>query len=296
MKYLAFGLTLETTLDFAGWLQVSDRPTDVRVVTTAALDAVDGVTRLRRRGIQATFGTTPAASVLEWGGVARFAISNGDCVAIETLGADDATLRLFLLSEVIGVVLFQRGLFLLHGSAVQTRAGAVLFLGTPGAGKSTTAAACALAGHTVLTDDLVAIELRGGQPYVVPAFAHYKVWASALRGLGIDASQLTPSSEGVDKYLVRQPLAAFPTQAVPLTRVYAFATDGDPPGALPPTQVPLEFLKHFPLPAALLDDAVPLRAHFDGALRIAAAVPVLRMIRPRGFDALQTFVTETAGA
>ncbi|KAK0340476.1 hypothetical protein LTR94_030339, partial [Friedmanniomyces endolithicus] len=46
-----------------------------------------------------------------------------------------------LLGAVVALILRRRGLLTLHGSAVELSAGAVVFLGDKGAGKSTTAAA-----------------------------------------------------------------------------------------------------------------------------------------------------------
>ena len=74
-------------------------------------------------------------------GVAQYRVEEGSRIFIEPL--PDVPLekvRLFLLGSAMGALLYQRGLFPLHGSAVETPWGAMIFVGAQGAGKSTLAA------------------------------------------------------------------------------------------------------------------------------------------------------------
>lgn len=68
----------------------------------------------------------------------------------------------YLLGPVLGIVLRLRGVTCLHASAVDIDGKAVAFVGAMGAGKSTTAAIFAQNGHSVLTDDIVALKKCGG--------------------------------------------------------------------------------------------------------------------------------------
>ena len=56
-----------------------------------------------------------------------------------------------------------RGFEVLHASGVMVRGRAALFAGSPGAGKSSLAAALLRRGAALLSDDTVALELRGGE-------------------------------------------------------------------------------------------------------------------------------------
>ncbi|GAB3012432.1 serine kinase [Spirosoma pulveris] len=294
-KYLAFGLTLETGLDFTDVLQESTAKTDVRLTEAIIPDKADRPTRVHRRGIRAGFGKTATSLLLNWPGIAKFKVSAGNEIIYQNLGADEGTLRLFMLSEVVGLLLYQRGLFLLHGSAVQVGATASVFVGVPGAGKSTTAAAFGRAGHTVLTDDLVAIQLLDNRPFVIPAFAQYKIWKNTVDGLNIDESKLEPSFEGATKFLVTQPLADFPRNPVPLDRITLLY----PPNArrpnepIKPLRAPVELLKHFPLPVQLLTGQF-LQTHFRDSLSIAQHASIYQLKRPNGFDALDLFIQSFA--
>ena len=290
-KYLAFGLTLETSIDFTGVLQESTAETDVFISEGILPQRANRPTRIQRRGVRAKLGITASGILLNWEGIGRFHAVAGTHITYQNEGADEGTLRLFLLSEVIGLILYQRGRFLLHGSAVQVGADAFVFLGIPGAGKSTTAAAFGKAGHTVLTDDLVAIQLIDNKPFVVPAFAQYKIWRNTVNGLAFDESTLEPSFEGATKFLVNQPLSTFPENPVPLRSITLLYPQNSRKKSEPirPLLAPVELLKHFPLPIQLLTGTY-LQTHFQDSLRIAQKAIINQLKRPNGFDALEQFV------
>ena len=280
MKYFAFGLTIATDINFDGVLQPSTAPADVFVEEGLVPEKAGQLTRIDRRGVRARFGKINTGAILNWESIGKFRITEGNRIVYQNLGADEGTLRLFLLSEVMGIVLYQRGYFLLHASAVQIKDKAIVFMGVPGAGKSTTATAFGKAGNTILTDDLVAIKFIDAKPYLIPAFSQYKVWKNALLGLGIDYSTLEPSFEGATKFLITQPLHSFPTQPVALGQLTLIFPRKSriKEGAISPTLVPIELLKHFPLPVQLLTPAY-LQQHFLQSLQIAQSVPVRFMKR-----------------
>ncbi|MFD2934311.1 serine kinase [Spirosoma flavum] len=290
-KYLAFGLTIETEVDFNGVLQDSTAATDVLIKEGAIPEKANRPTRIHRRGVMAKFGVADTRLLLDWEGVGKFSVSEGKEIVYQNLGADIGTLRLFLLSEVIGLLLYQRGLFLLHGSAVKIGNNSSVFLGIPGAGKSTTAAAFGKAGHTVLTDDLVAIKLINTKPFVVPGFGQYKIWENTVNGLKIDRSTLKPSFEGASKFLVMQPLSDFPQTPTPLKNITLLypANSRKKNESIKPLLAPVELLKHFPLPIQLLTSTY-LQKHFTDALKIAQFATINQLKRPDGFEALAQFV------
>ncbi|GAB4035942.1 serine kinase [Spirosoma gilvum] len=294
MNYFAFGLTIQTTIRFDGVLQPSDAPADVLIIEGSVPEKAGQLTRVQRRGVRATFGrTADGGIVINWAGIGKFRITGGNQVVYQNLGADEGTLRLFLLSEVFGVILYQRGLFLLHASAVEVNHQAIVFMGIPGAGKSTTATAFGKAGHTVLSDDLVAIQLIDHTAYVLPAFSQYKVWKQALNGLNIPISALSPSFEGIDKFLITQPLDTFPKNPIPLRQINILFPPNSriQEGKISPIRAPVELLKHFPIPVQLLTrDYLP--QHFQQSLRIAQSASIHFMKRTKDFQALEAYVAE----
>ncbi|MBN8825985.1 MULTISPECIES: serine kinase [unclassified Spirosoma] len=293
MNYFTFGLTIQTAINFDGVLQPSNASADVTITEGAVPEKAGQLTRVQRRGVRAKFGRTADAIIINWDGIGKFRISDGNQIVYQNLGADEGTLRLFLLSEVFGVILYQRGLFLLHASAVDVNNQAIVFMGIPGAGKSTTATAFGKAGYTVLSDDLVAIQLIDNKAYVIPAFSQYKVWRQALNGLAIDASALSPSFEGAAKFLITQPLDTFPKEPVPLRQINILF----PPnsrvneGQISAIRAPVELLRHFPIPVQLLTKPY-LPQHFQQSLRIAQSASIHFMKRTKDFQALEAYVAE----
>ena len=113
-------------------------------------------------------------------GVGRYLVEDGSRISIEPMtGSSADEVRLFLLGSVIGALLYQRGLFPLHGSAVETRWGAMMFVGAQGVGKSTLAAQFFRRGYRLLSDDVCAVTARSGILEVLPALAQFRLCADA---------------------------------------------------------------------------------------------------------------------
>ena len=118
-------------------------------------------------------------------GVAQYRVEEGSRIFIEPL--PDVPLekvRLFLLGSAMGALLYQRGLFPLHGSAVETPWGAMIFVGAQGAGKSTLAAQFHRKGYRLLSDDVCAVAPTPEGLQVLPALAHFRICADAYERLG----------------------------------------------------------------------------------------------------------------
>jgi hypothetical protein len=89
----------------------------------------------------------------------------------------------YLLGPVLGILLRLRGMTCLHASAVAFGGYSVAFVGSAGAGKSTTAAALAQQGYGVLSDDIVALAEREGTYHVLPSYAHVCLWPDSVKML-----------------------------------------------------------------------------------------------------------------
>jgi hypothetical protein len=88
-------------------------------------------------------------------------------------------LAAYLYGPVLGFLLRARGQLALHASGVRVGDGAVLIAGQAGTGKSTTAAALATRGHSVISDDLTALTLDGAATLAWPAFDHLRLWPTS---------------------------------------------------------------------------------------------------------------------
>lgn len=163
---------------------------------------------------------TPARVHLSWGSVADLVIENGSVITvIPGPAADEESLRLFIGGAGLGVLLHQRGLLVLHGSAVAIRDSAIGFVGAKGWGKSTTATALHRRGHALVTDELLVVDLdKNGAPSARPGSPYLKLWRDALLETGGSPESARQVLLGADKYFLEASLVAPP--GVPLRRIY----------------------------------------------------------------------------
>jgi hypothetical protein len=103
----------------------------------------------------------------------------GDCPANYTL-RDAAT---YLVGPIMGFVLRLRGVVPLHASTVVIAGRAIVLMGGPGAGKSTTAAAFAKLGYSVLCEDVAALTEDGSQFLIQPGYPRVNLWPDSARAL-----------------------------------------------------------------------------------------------------------------
>jgi hypothetical protein len=137
----------------------------------------------------------------------------------------------YLLGPVLGLLLRLRGVTCLHASAVAFGDRAVAFVGSAGAGKSTTAAALARGGHAILSDDVVALEERDGSFFVHPGYPYLCLWAESVKSIYGSADALPPFSPNCEKRclsLAKQELD-FEDRPLPLAAIYILGDRrGDP--------------------------------------------------------------------
>lgn len=148
----------------------------------------------------------PGAFLLHIEGIARYLITDGRDVLIEPLGGDAADVVAFFVDTPLTVLLQQRGVVTLHAAAIATDAGAVLFLGGSGIGKSALAAALVERGSALLADDVTGVVLdAGGDPLALPAFPRQRLWAHTLDEMGWRSKVHAPLRCGMEKYWLRAP-------------------------------------------------------------------------------------------
>jgi len=252
-----------------------------------------GTTKAYRAGLNARFAQNgPYCLWLDWSPVVSFMAINGNELLLETTRNEADLISLFTLSEALGLILFQKKYFLLHGSAVQIDGQGVVFLGEPGAGKSTTIAAFAQKGVPVISDDMVCIQIdKTGIPWLIPAFPQIKIWENTADGLQLPKEKMSPVQEGVNKFSWQDSIA-FEEKAVPLKQLFIL-TPANPLGTItkqiPQSQAPVELIRYFPLPDALLNGEA-LKEYFEKSITIAKTIPVLKLSRPADFTKLYEFV------
>ncbi len=207
-------------------------------------------------------------------------------------GVSEITLRHLAIDHVMPRVLNLLGIESLHATAVATAAGACAFIGDAGTGKSTLAASFHLSGMHAFCDDCLVLRDEGGKILATPAYPGVRLWNDSLRALMTDDERGLPVAEYTSKSRLLGEAATFRAESLPLGRIY-FLHRPTEENAAPraPAVTRISAAEAFPLlvgasfPLDLTDYAM-LTRHFHFIVRVAATVPLRRLLIPNDFAAL----------
>ncbi len=232
-------------------------------------------------------------AALHWEGVGRFFVRDGKEIVIQPAPETQPTvLRTFLLGPVLAILLRQRGLLVLHASAVAVNGQAFLFMGGSGWGKSTLAAALYRQGGRLLSDDVTAIDLTGTEPTVIPGYPQLKLWPDSVAVLGLDPEGLPRLHALSDKRVYRDP-SRLCDRPVPLGGVCVLAQGADSQiDPLDPQSAIVELIRHSSRVRELHPSTAP--THLAQCAKLASIAPISRLTLPRSFEALSGVVTTLA--
>ena len=148
----------------------------------------------------------------------------------------------YLLGPVLGLLLRFRGVTCLHASAIAIDDSVIAFVGSEGAGKSTTAAAFACAGYAVVSDDVVALAEREGGFFVSPAYPYVCLWPESVKILYGSADALPPLTPNWEKrrLALGNGDLRFEEAALPLRAIYLLDDLRGKPGSHIETIAPQE--------------------------------------------------------
>lgn len=194
-------------------------------------------------------------------------------------------LSLALSGIVMAALLYQRGCFITHGSAVSISGQGILFLGDSGAGKSSLAIALHQRGYPIVTDDLAVIVERNGIPYMLPAFPQMRVTQNSAKALGLPWDDLIPLPN-IPKRGFRFE-AEFIPDAIPLRHVYVLKSSREREAycqSLQSHQQIMELMHHSEVMTLL---ELNQTHHFRACARLAKAIPIDSFQRPMNWEALQ---------
>ena len=272
--YTAYGLGIHSALELP---ELTPGPAQPDV--TIGLGHVPGVPGEAGAGDPLLRASADEAC-LHWPDVGAMLVRHGHEIRLDPRpGVAADLLRLYLLGPVLGLLLHQRGLLVLHASAVALDGGVAAFLGHSGHGKSTTAAMLHARGCAVVADDVVAVDLgASGGPAALPGFPQLKLWPDAVTALGETPEDLPRVHAGEEKRA--RAVGAAATRPWPLRRLYvltdAESLDLEPLGG---HAAVFELLQHSYVAAVL--ERLGSSTFLAQCARLAAAVPVRRLRRPR---------------
>lgn len=193
-RYRAFGLEVESDLEIA------------HLQPCAAFSAGPGRRLTLRRGaVEPTPKpvTAPGSRRGFMRTLFRYEAVNGSDVTIDCLpSADRRNVADMIISRMMTIVMYQRGVLPLHASAVDLDGGIVALCGPSGSGKSTLALMLARRGHALVSDDMLPVRAPSGQsPRAFPGAQRLKIAPAVLAFLGCGDDKLPIANTEEDKVL-----------------------------------------------------------------------------------------------
>ena len=285
-SYTAYGLGIASAVPLPELIPAADVRPDVVIRRGRIGDA-----RVTSTLIQNCAFITADEACFFWEQVGAFLVRHGQEIIVEPVpGVEEQLVRLALLGTVLSVLLHQRGLLVLHASAVAVQGSAVAFLGAKGQGKSTTAATLYGRGHRLVADDVVALDLSATDgPLVLPGFPQFKLLPDAAAwSLGDDPAHLPRVASVVEKH-ARPARDRFVEHPLPLRCVYLLA-DGPAPvlkrlqphAAISPL-IAHSFVARF---GKQVLHGVGAAAHLRQCTQLLTQVPLYRLERPISLPSL----------
>ena len=213
--------------------------------------------------------------------VCRFLVTR-DSVVVDTRLAPEATdWRAYLLGPVLAVICYLRGVLPVHACCVRVGRRTVAIAGKSGAGKSSLAAALALRGHRLISDDICACFGLPTQALVLPTYPALKLSRETLQALCVGSDSLAPIGPDFEKFQWLRAQGFDPTP-VALNTVYLIEDAGEgardeivvTDGAEAFTRLSTEIYRP-PIGRLLLAKT----AFFAMATQLTAAITVRRLIR-----------------
>lgn len=289
-RYYVHGLVVESDLPLAG-LPGGEGPADVVV------RAADVRARASNPVQAGCFEADPDRLFYLVPGVALLLAQNGRELLVEREDiGDDRAFRAAIVGQGLASVLHQRGVLALHASAVAVGEGAVAFVGEPGQGKSTTAAAFIRRGHALLTDDVLAVEVGAEGAVAHPAASWVKLRDDAAAVWAPDTA--VPTGPGVaPKHVWDLPAEAVASR--PLLGLFELAFgDALRMDRCPPQRALTTLAAHTYVRDLVRSPADRVR-YLAPTAALVRAVPVWRLTRPRSLEGVETVldrVVETVTA
>lgn len=224
--YKAFGFTIASDYDFPELLTVDHGhlQTDI-IIMKVDLSEIWA----EESGSNDYFVVNEDYVLFQVPHVATYLIKNGNEIYVSPMtGSADDQVRLFILGTCMGVILMQRRILPLHGSAIVIDGKAFAIVGDSGMGKSTLASAFLKRGYRLLSDDVIPITLTQNHiPIVTPAYPQQKLWLESLKEFEMNAEHLRPIINRETKFAVPV-LEQFSTEPVILAGIFELVkTDSD---------------------------------------------------------------------
>lgn len=292
-SYVAYGLRIHSALPLpelvADEAAATGSEADV-IIRFGKIRAVPFETNGAARYIHVIAGEV----YLFWQGIGSFLVRGEREIVIDPApGVEERVLRLFLLGTTLAMLLHQRGqVVVLHASTAAISGQAVAFAGAAGMGKSAMVAALHERGHNLLSDDILAVDVRTGNPVALPGFPYLKLWPDAVTSLGRTPEalpRLRPELEKRGYHITTR----FSRAPIPLKCIYVLNQGPEPKiEPLCSHEALIELMPHWygaRFGIELLQ-ALGLSTHFLQCAALVNKITVCRLERPDRLSSLPDVV------
>lgn len=155
--------------------------------------------------------------------VARYLVSGGRQVTVEPRTDNNYKIGIFLTGMLTSALLQQRSIITFHAGGIITEAGAILFPGVSGIGKSSLVAALINRGYSMLSDDLTGVTFDAdGRLTALISPPYVRLQADTLDMVGWRERPQMGALRGSEKY--RLPVEQVNQTQVPIRAVYILTT------------------------------------------------------------------------
>lgn len=247
--------------------------------------------------LQAATYTNPVISIsatealIHIEGTAWYYIDGKNNVTVEAYPeVPEYTVRLYIFSIVLGILLHKNDIFCLHASCIKVNDGAVIIAGQSGVGKSTLALGLYLKGYEILNDDISSVFLNEDKkPMVHPGVQHLKLWSQSLEKYEYNPGSFAKLRDELEKYSF--PVERNNEQPLPLKAIYFLHERSETPLEKLELRTAIEKIKRLrnhTYRYKLIQHLQKAEAHFRQASGIVPLVPFFDVYRspavpPAGF-------------
>jgi hypothetical protein len=283
--YNAYNLSLESPFPIKELVKIEAQKTDIIIFEQPVFDTLPHFTHQANHfGVDMLLQVNGKNLLIVIKDIAKFYIENAEIIHIERQeSVSDEDVTLYLLGTCLACLNMLRGVFALHGSAIDTAQGSVLFIGNSGVGKSTTAAKMIAKGYKLQADDVSFIIFDADhKPWVYPAYPQLKLWDTSVEKLGIEKQDLEYVSPLWQKFRVSNALN-FQAEPRPLFRIYELKPSEN-------VQIEVKTLHKFDKIKVLFENTFRNymiqvlqleKEHFEFSAKLATSVTLKYVTRPK---------------
>ena len=228
----------------------------------------------------------------------RFLVQNGNEIVADKkeLHFSDEKIKPYIISHGLAFILYMKNIVTLHGSTVGNEEGAVTIIGNSGAGKSTISTGLRKRGYKLIADDVSAIKLENGVPYVQIAVPQQKFCRDTALKEGYKLEEIECINEIRDKYRVKLSDDEMCSGPGKLKGIFEIIPDTKDNSFRVEKADGLDLLKLMSanmFSQYLFSNSSGLSADmFQTTLQIAQQIPVYRIYRPTDRDTVEQILDE----